>query len=81
LYGRSFSVTKVPISTGEFTPYTGLKEEQVLSWVWNVIGSETKYDYEKASFSQIENQLVPPIVQPPLPWIPDVFPVIITGSN
>jgi hypothetical protein len=80
LYGRSFSVTKVPANTGEFTPYTGLKEPIVLSWVWDVIGSETKYEYEKASFSQIYNKLVPPIVQLPIPWVPDVFPVV-SGSE
>jgi hypothetical protein len=40
LYGRTFSVTKMPELTGEFIPYTGLNEEMVLSWVWDVMGSE-----------------------------------------
>ena len=76
LYGRTYSVTEVPTNTGEFTPYTGLTEPMVLSWVWNVMGSGSKYNYEQISLSQIYNQLVPPVVQPPIPWVPDVFPVI-----
>ena len=78
-YGRTFNVTKIPEITGEYIPYTGLNEQMVLSWVWDVIGSG-KYDYEQTSFSQIYNQLIPPVIQLPLPWMPDVFPVV-SGAN
>jgi len=69
LYGRTFSVTKMPELTGEFIPYTGLNEEMVLSWVWDVMGSEKKYNYEQKSYAEIYNQLIPPVIQLPLPWI------------
>jgi hypothetical protein len=80
-YGRSFSLTSIESTNiGEFTPYTGLQESQVLSWIWDTVGSGVKYNYEQISSSQIYNQLVPPVVRLPLPWIENIFSNI-TGSN
>lgn len=75
-YGRTYSVNSVPINTGNFTPYDDLKQEQVLEWIWNIIGISGKNDYETASKNQIYSQLNPPVIQPPIPWTPEVFPVI-----
>jgi len=75
-YGRTYSSTAIPATTGEFIPYQNLTEPEVLSWVWNQIGQDQKNQYESGAMQQIYNQLVPPVVQPPLPWTPDVFPVI-----
>lgn len=75
-YGRTFSVTAVPINTGSFTPYDKLEETQVLDWIWEVIGTGDKQKFEENSFQQIYSQIKPPVVQPTLPWQPDVFPII-----
>jgi hypothetical protein len=49
-----------------FTPYADLTQEQVLEWVW---GSGVDKDATEASVTaQIEAQINPPIITPPLPW-------------
>lgn len=75
-YGRTFGVTSVPSSPGPFTPYTGLKEEQVFSWVYAAMPSGDKEKFENAAIQQIVNQINPPVVTPPNPWPADIFPVI-----
>ena len=50
-----------------FTPYADLTQEQVLEWVW---GSGVDKDATEASVTaQIEAQINPPIITPPLPWV------------
>lgn len=49
-----------------FTPYADLTQEQVLGWVWDSGVDQTAT--EAAVQQQIDNQINPPIVQPPLPW-------------
>ena len=75
-YGRTYSCTAIPATTGEFIPYENLTEPMVLGWVWGQMGEDQKNQYESGAMQQIYNQLVPPVVQPPLPWSPDVFPII-----
>jgi len=75
-YGRSYSVTAVPINTGSYTPYDDLEPSQVLEWVWGKMGPKDKAQAELASANQIYTQLNPPVVQPPIPWTQPVFPVI-----
>jgi len=75
-YGRTYSCTAIPPTTGDFIPYESLTEPLVLNWVWEQIGEEQKNQYESGAMQQIYNQLVPPVVQPPLPWPNDVFPII-----
>jgi len=49
-----------------FTPYADLTQDQVLNWVW---GSGVDKDATEASVAaQIEAQINPPIITPPLPW-------------
>ena len=49
-----------------FTPYAELTQDQVLGWVWN---SGVDKDATEANVTaQLENQINPPIVTPPLPW-------------
>lgn len=69
--GRNYSTTSVStdlISGYVYTPYSDLKEEQVLSWVFDVMGSGQKENYEASVIQQIYSQINPPVVQPPLPW-------------
>lgn len=51
-----------------FTPYADLTEEQVVGWVQSAMGAEQVAEYEAAVAGQINNQINPPVVTPPLPW-------------
>lgn len=62
-----YSTCSVPAPTGSaFTPYADLTQEQVLGWIW--ANGVDKDATEVAVQSQIENQINPPVVTPPLPW-------------
>jgi len=49
-----------------FTPYEQLTQEQVLGWIW--ASGVDKSATEAAVQQQIDNQINPPVVTPPLPW-------------
>jgi hypothetical protein len=51
-----------------FTPYADLTQEQVIGWVQAAMGEEQVASYEANVAQQIENQINPPVVTPPLPW-------------
>ena len=51
-----------------FTPYADLTQEQVVGWVQDGMGAEGVASLEANLDTQIENQINPPIVTPPLPW-------------
>jgi hypothetical protein len=51
-----------------FTPYADLTEEQVIGWVQDSMGEEVVARYEANVAEQIQNQIDPPVVTPPLPW-------------
>jgi hypothetical protein len=53
-----------------FTPYADLTQEQVVGWVQAGMGAEGVASLEANLDTQIENQINPPIVTPPLPWVP-----------
>lgn len=55
-----------PAEGGAFTPYASLTQQQVLGWCWN--NGVDKDATEAGVQSQIDSQINPPIVQPPLPW-------------
>ena len=62
-----YSTCSVPTPTGTtFTPYADLTQEQVLGWVWN--NGVDKDATEAAVQQQLDNQINPPVVTPPLPW-------------
>lgn len=62
-YGSS-SFTLDPEQT--FTPYADLTQEQVLGWVW--ADGVDKDAIEASIQQQINEQINPPVVTPPLPW-------------
>lgn len=65
--GSVFSICSFPMPEGTFTPYDQLTEQQVLGWCWaNGVDQTTT---EAAVQGQIDNQINPPIIQPPLPWV------------
>lgn len=51
-----------------FTPFADLTEEQVLGWMLQAMGAEKVAEYEANVAAQIEAQINPPVVTPPLPW-------------
>lgn len=51
-----------------FTPYADLTEAQVIGWVQDAMGEEQVAAYDANVAQQIENQINPPVVTPPLPW-------------
>jgi hypothetical protein len=56
--------------SGSFTPYEDLTEQQVLDWCFS--NGVDKTAIEANVTAQIENQINPPVIAPPLPWVPVV---------
>jgi hypothetical protein len=56
--------------TGSFTPYDQLTEQQVLDWCF--ANGVDKTAIEANVTAQIENQINPPVVSLPLPWVEPV---------
>jgi hypothetical protein len=55
-----------------FTPYEDLTEQQVLDWCF--ANGVDKTAIEANVTQQINDQINPPIIAPPLPWLPPVPP-------
>lgn len=67
--GSVYGSQAVSIDLGApFTPYADLTEAQVVAWVQDAMGAEQVAAYEANVAAQIEAQVNPPIVTPPLPW-------------
>ena len=64
--GQVYSTTSFAVVEGAFTAYADLTQDQVLGWVW--ANGVDKAATEAAVQQQIDNQINPPIVAPPLPW-------------
>jgi hypothetical protein len=80
--------------SGNFTPYPDLTEAQVLGWCWS--NGVDKVAIEANVTQQIENQINPPVIAPPLPWaaqpssppvmivppmLPQVEPVLVANDS
>ena len=61
--------------SGSFTPYDELTEQQVLDWCF--ANGVDKTAIEANVTQQIENQINPPVVALPLPWVPVPPPVVV----
>lgn len=66
-----------PTEGGSFTPYDQLTQEQVLGWIW--ANGVDKAATEAAVQQQIDNQINPPVVTPPLPWSARIFMEVLYG--
>jgi hypothetical protein len=60
--------------TGSFTPYPDLTQDQVLGWCF--ANGVDKTAIEANVSAQIADQINPPVIAPPLPWVPVVPPLI-----
>ena len=58
--------------TGSFTPYADLTEQQVLDWCYQNGVDQTAIEANVSL--QIANQINPPVVSLPLPWVPPTPP-------
>jgi hypothetical protein len=75
--------------TGSFTPYPDLTEQQVLGWCFS--NGVDKTAIEANVTQQINDQINPPVIAPPLPWVPPVMivppmlpqvePVLVTQAD
>jgi hypothetical protein len=64
--GSTYGSCGVPGPGGPFTPYGDLTLDQVLGWVW---ANGVDKDAQEANVAaQIEAQINPTVVTPPLPW-------------
>ena len=61
--------------TGSFTPYPDLTQDQVLQWCYE--NGVDKTAIEANVTLQIENQINPPVITLPLPWVPVPPPVVV----
>jgi hypothetical protein len=64
------SASFAPPSGSGFTPYDQLTEQQVLDWCYANGVDQTAIEANVSL--QIENQINPPVIAPPLPWVPPV---------
>jgi hypothetical protein len=62
LYGS----TSFPAPEGTFTPYDQLTQGQVLGWCW--ANGVDKDATEAVAQANIDAQINPTVIQPPLPW-------------
>lgn len=70
VYGtQTFTLT----GEGTFTPFEDLTEDQVVGWVQESMGIDAVTALQENLDKQIENQINPPIVTPPLPWATPVL--------
>ena len=60
--------------TGSFTPYADLTEQQVLDWCF--ANGVDQAAIEANVSLQIKNQINPPVIVLPLPWVPPVPPPV-----
>ena len=64
--------------SGSFTPYPDLTQDQVLQWCYE--NGVDKTAIEANVTLQIENQIDPPVVTLPLPWIEAVPPLVVVAE-
>lgn len=65
--GQVYSTCSFPPPEGpDWTPYDQLTQDQVLGWCWE--NGVDKDATEAAVQTQIDNQINPPVISPPLPW-------------
>jgi hypothetical protein len=73
--GTAYGSSSFAAPSGSFTPYEDLTEQQVLDWCF--ANGVDQAAIEANVTQQIENQINPPVIAPPLPWVPVPPPEII----
>jgi hypothetical protein len=70
--GTCYGSASFAAPSGSFTPYDQLTEQQVLDWCFSN-GVDQKAIEANVS-AQIADQINPPVIAPPLPWVTVVPP-------
>jgi hypothetical protein len=70
--GTCYGSCSFAAPSGSFTPYPDLTQDQVLGWCFANGVDQTAIEANVSL--QIENQINPPVIAPPLPWVPVVPP-------
>jgi hypothetical protein len=65
------STSFAPPSGSGFTPFADLTQDQVLSWCF--ANGVDQSAIEANVTQQVNDQINPPIIAPPLPWLPPVM--------
>jgi hypothetical protein len=66
--GYAYGSVGVTLDESDYTPYADLTQAQVIGWVQDALGTEQVASLEASVASQIEQQINPTVVTPPLPW-------------
>jgi len=69
--GTCYGSTSFAPPSGSFTPYDQLTEAQVLGWCF--ASGVDQAAIEANVTQQINDQINPPVIAPPLPWLPPVM--------
>jgi len=77
--GTCYGSTSFAPPTGSFTPYEDLTEAQVLNWCY--ANGVDKTAIEANVTAQIENQINPPVVSLPLPWVPPAPEPVLVAND
>jgi hypothetical protein len=72
--GTCYGTCSFAAPSGSFTPYPDLTQEQVLGWCYQ--NGVDQAAIEANVTLQIENQINPPVIAPPLPWVAPVPPLV-----
>ena len=70
-YGTAYGSCSFAPPSGSFTPYPDLQPEQVLDWCYQ--NGVDQAAIEANVTQQINDQINPPVIAPPLPWLPPVM--------
>ena len=70
--GTCYGSASFAAPSGSFTPYEDLTQDQVLGWCY--ANGVDQAAIEANVSAQIADQINPPIIAPPLPWLPVVPP-------
>jgi hypothetical protein len=77
--GTCYGSASFAAPSGSFTPYPDLTQDQVLGWCY--ANGVDKTAIEANVSEQIENQINPPVIAPPLPWVPPVDNSVISAPK
>jgi len=83
--GTCYGSTSFAPPSGSFTPYADLTQDQVLSWCF--ANGVDQAAIEANVSLQINDQINPPIIAPPLPWVtpveivPQVEPPLVNAET
>jgi hypothetical protein len=83
--GTCYGSTSFAPPSGSFTPYDQLTEQQVLDWCF--ANGVDQAAIEANVSLQINDQINPPIIAPPLPWVtpveivPQVEPPLVNAET